>query len=430
MMTIDSSPSAWLNRIYLDLGDFKGGSPHHYKIEFSYNHLVNETSVPYRVQIFNSEFFREFLIRETGLYQYHVENPLQLAPQLRTERWQILCEHLSHYPELSQSNQVRVIELLNSLCFRKAILEYVQPISAAEIAQNENLATLAFSRAVSNLSIHTDRNLPYDLKEIEVIARNAPVGGNLVRIKAGMRMVIESAKTFKDIAGAEYWREFVTHEIEAIKPSLDDFTYGFLMSVYYRAVSFVPLLHRNKEQVVAEMDLSQSYAESLKSRTQEQEIISYENENTILESRTKEALWLGDLDLAEERACKLTQRDPLDPRYWNEVGEVLLKQGRIEEAAQAYRCASRLGPPCASVACFMAGQCYQSLGEIELACDYYLSCLRYDPLSISAVKRLSQIAADLGNEKLEEWCQLRLPQLEQQKQEMLTMGKTLSSYKL
>ena len=127
MFPIESSPKAWLNKIYLDLGNVQAGSPHHYKVEFSYNHLVDQTSVPYQVQVSLPESFREFLIRESGLYQYQVKNPLQLAPELHTERWQILCEHLTNYPALTKSTQVKVIKLLSSLCFHQAVLEYVPP---------------------------------------------------------------------------------------------------------------------------------------------------------------------------------------------------------------------------------------------------------------------------------------------------------------
>lgn len=427
MFSIDSSPKAWLNQIYLDLGNFQGGSPHHYKVEFSYNHLLDQTSVSYQVQVSLPESFREFLIRESGLYQYQVNNPLELAPELQTQRWQILCEHLTNYPALTKSTQVKVIKILSSLCFHQAVLEYVPPMSAVEIARDSDSATLAFLRAMSNFILHSDRHLPYNLKELETIAQNAPLG-HMARITAGLQILVELAKTFRDVEGAEFWRSIVTQEIELIVPLLDAFTAGLLMSVYYRAAVFVPLLKKDQAKVIAEMDLCQAYAESLSGETQEQQIIIYENQSIIGESRTKEALWLRDFDLAEERARKLVERDILDPRYRLELGEVLLKREKVKEAAQVYRSATRLGPPGTAVGWFMAGQCYQSLGELELAYDCYLACLHCDPLAISAIKRLSQIAPFLGDDKFACWCKLRLSQLEQEKQKMVAMGTNLPAY--
>jgi tetratricopeptide (TPR) repeat protein len=429
MFLLDNSPKAWFNQIYLNLDNFRGGSPHHYKVEFSYNNLVEQTSIPYNVQFNLSESFRESLIRELGLHQYQVKNPLELAPELRTERWQIFCDHLTNYPALTKSTQVKVIQLLFSLCFHQAILEYVPLMSAVEIAGNSDSATLAFLRAMSDLMLHTDRNLPYSLKDLETIAQNAPVG-NIVRISAGLQILVDLAKTWKDLEGAEFWRSFVEREIKATVASLDAFGEGLIMSVFYRGAVFVPLLKKNKAQVVAEMDLCQAYAEGLKGETQNQQFVSYENQSVIMESRTKEALWLKDLDLAEERARKLVERDILDPRYRLELGEVLLKRGKVEEAVQAYRSATRLGPPGTAVAWFMMGQCYQSWGELELAYDCYLASLDCDPLAISPVKRLGQIAPLLGDENLANWSQLRLFQLQEEKAKMEADGSTFRGYVL
>ncbi|RUR74217.1 tetratricopeptide repeat protein [Chlorogloeopsis fritschii PCC 9212] len=427
MFSIESSPKAWLHQVYLDLGNFQAVSPHHYKVQFNYNHLVEQTSVPYQVQIILPESFRECLIRESGLYQYQVKNPLELAPELRTPRWQILCDYLTNYSGLTKATQILVIRLLSSLCFHQAVVDYVPPISEAELKSDPNNATLYFLRAISNLTIEADRYLPYNFKELEIIAYNAP-SGHITKILAGLQIVVQLARTLKDLQGAEYWREIVTKELDSTLSSLDDFTAKLLMSVYYRSCVFVPLLKKEKEKVIAEMDLCQSYAESLIPENHEQEIVAYENRSNIQESRTKEALWLRDFDLAEERARQLVERNISDPRYRLELGEVLLKREKIEEAAQVYRSATRLGPPGTAVAWFMAGQCYQSLGDVQLAYDCYLACLHFDPLAISAVKRLSRVASFLGDRKIVSWCELRLSQLEQEKQNMVATGSNAPAY--
>lgn len=418
MFAIESSSIAWLNRPYLDLGSCQVGSPHVYKVEFSYRHLIAERAASYQVQVCLPTSFRESLIRETGMSQYQIENPLELPEQLRTERWQKLCDYLKHYQELQPTIQLQLMRLLSSLCLHRAVLEYVPEMSAAEIAREPILAELAFCRAMSNVILHIDYLLPYSLDEFEIIATNASSGGK-IKIAAALQLVVEYAKTFRNLAKAELWRSILTQEIQAIKPSLDDFSYGLLMSIYYRAVVFVPLLHQNRNKVVQEMELCQSYAESLTYTDEEQQIIAEENQNIILESRTKEALWLGDLDLALERVRRVIEREPLDPRYRLELGEVLLRQGKIKEAIAAYRSATRLGPPGTTVAWFMTGQCYESLSELEMACDCYLACLRADPLAISALKRLEGLARRLGNSVLANWSQLRLSELQKQKQEQL-----------
>lgn len=49
--------------------------------------------------------------------------------------------------------------------------------------------------------------------------------------------------------------------------------------------------------------------------------------------------------MAESRARHLVEMEPLYPRYRLQLGEILLKQRKIEGEAKMYRSAARLGPP-------------------------------------------------------------------------------------
>ncbi|MBE9208648.1 tetratricopeptide repeat protein [Nostoc sp. LEGE 06077] len=417
MTTLNGSPIAWLNRQYFDLGLLNGGKPHHYGIEFSYNSLISNTTLPYTVQVNISPFFRESLVKETGMFQYHVDHPLQLAKELRTERWEKFCEYLANYQELPNLTKLRVMNLLRSLCFHRVVKEYIPEISSAEIASDVELATLAWCRALSSLITHfDDRTFDY-IQEIEAIATHAP-SGSKVKINAGLQMVVEYAKTFGDLAAAEFWREVVTKDIQELKPSLNDFEFNLLMSMYYRSVSFVPFLRRDKQKVVEEMDLCESHARSLNPENELQQIVARENLSLCMESRSKESIWLKDLALAEERVRLIVQLEPLEPRYHLELAEVLTKQGKLEEAAKVYRSATRLGPPGTPVAWFMAGQCHEKIGELELASDCYLASLQIEPEAISVVKHLSNIAPRLGNPGLVNWSNLRLAELEEEQQKL------------
>lgn len=73
------------------------------------------------------------------------------------------------------------------------------------------------------------------------------------------------------------------------------------------------------------------------------------------------------------------------------MGEVFLAQQKVVEAEDAYRWATRLGPPGAEVAYFMLGQCHESQGRDDEAVDSYLSALRIDPGAVSAAQRLSKL---------------------------------------
>jgi len=417
MITLNTSPIAWLNRQYLDLGPLNGGKPHHYGIEFSYRSLVNDISMPYGVQVNISPLFRESLIKETGMFQYRVDHPLQLAKELRTERWEKLCEYLSNYQELPTLTKVRVMNVLRSLCFHRIVKEYIPEMAGSVIADNIDLARLAWCRTLSSLITHFDDGTFDYIKEIETIANHAP-SGSRVKINASLQLVVEYAKTFGNLAAAEFWCEAVTKEIQNLKSSLNDFEYNLLMSVYYRSVSFIPFLRRDKEKVVEEMSLCESYARNLTSDNELQEVVARENLSLCIESRSKEAIWLKNLDLAEERVRLIVQMEPLEPRYHLELAEVLTKQGKIEEAAKVYRSATRLGPPGTPVAWFMAGQCHEKMGELEVASDCYLASLQIEPEAISVVEQLSELAPRLGNPALTNWSNVRLAELQDMQQKI------------
>ena len=163
------------------------------------------------------------------------------------------------------------------------------------------------------------------------------------------------------------------------------------------------------------MDVAEEYARSLHPADEVQKILADENLHP-LQSRTKEAIWLGDLDLAEQRARRMIEVDPLDPRARMEVGEVLVSKGDIVQAAEFYRSAAELGPPGTAIAWFMAGQCYESLDDPEHASDCYLATLRVDPLGISAAERLVDITKLTGNTALNRWAEIRLQELTQKEQ--------------
>jgi tetratricopeptide (TPR) repeat protein len=430
MLSIEDSHIACLNRPYIDLSPFDIGSFHLYGIEHCYQNLVSDAPVgnvpfPYSVQVNLPSSFRKSLIKETGLIQYQVHNPLELNNSLKTERWNKLCFYLRQYQDLDPFVQLRIINLLKSLSFHELVVEYVPEVSASEMNKNSALAGLALNRSMSNLMLQLDHNNQLDLDELECIAHHAP-SQTQIKFSAALQLVVQYAKAFKDLPSAEFWCSVSTQELESLKDTIDPFTYNHLLSIYYRAVVFVPLLGNNKEEVIRQMDLSESYAETLlqKSQTDTQRIIAQENLNIVYESRTKESMWLGDIDMAEEKVKKLNLMDPLDPRYRLELGEIFLKQGKVEEAAKIYRSAARLGPPGTPIAWFMAGQCHEKLGDIDIACDCYLASVQMDELAISAVERLHYLAPQLGNSALANWSTARLQKLKQQQKQIASQPRT------
>ena len=92
----------------------------------------------------------------------------------------------------------------------------------------------------------------------------------------------------------------------------------------------------------------------------------------------------------------------------NAYGVRLLENGKIEEAQEEYLTAAELGPPGSEIALFMAGQCYQALGNNKAALRCFKRSLHYDPMGISALEALGSLdtalfSKDGGLSLIEKW---------------------------
>lgn len=410
--SLDDSFITWMNRPYLDMGDVNTAPLHVYGISYAYSQMVGNTIIGAPLTLIHPISFRESLIREYRLFKYQVTNPLDLADELRTERWNTLCDYLTNYQELAPIIQFRVISLLSSLCLHKAVLQYVPQLCESDIASSNILANLALQRALSNLMIQPDAGNLDNIKEFETIAKQAPLDSH-ERFGSANSLVVLYAKTFRNLKATEYWVNETSKTLDHLKPLLNNFEQKRLQSVYIRAAVFVHLLQGDKQEVVQQMNLCQSLAEELteESTNDQERMLAHENLTTVFESRVKEASWLGNFELAEERAQKMVQMEPLYSKYHLQLGEILINQSKFEEAAKIYRSAARLGPPGTAIAWFMAGQCHEKLGDIDIACDCYLASVEMDELAISAVERLHKLAHYLRNSALVKWSEMRLLEL-------------------
>ncbi|MBN2287953.1 MAG: tetratricopeptide repeat protein [Candidatus Glassbacteria bacterium] len=80
----------------------------------------------------------------------------------------------------------------------------------------------------------------------------------------------------------------------------------------------------------------------------------------------------------EESFARAANLDPDDPYALNNLGSVYLQQGRVEEAAAAYRKAVRLNPGYHKAYANL-GVAYARLGEIKRAVGFYRKALKLEP---------------------------------------------------
>ena len=410
---LDNSFRRWLFRPYLDLEPAVPQAPYHlFGIDFSFRSLVENCRYPHIQACFNPSF-RKALIRDTGLNVYDVDSPLDLPDALMSERWEALCDAIRGFDDLPLTSQIRLSWTLSKMCFQKLVVELITPACNECIAKSDEDAGLAFARAYSRYRMNVDNaSSPYSIDEIACIAGEAPPG--ISCIDANYQMVVQNAKHHADLAAVEYWQERHLEAIDRSRDKLDDFTYGFVMSRYHRVGGFIPQIKRQTHDLVEQMRLAEEYALALPQSDDVYRIAAGEVLYPVLESRTKEALWLGDTDLALERILRAVELSPHDSRALLQLGEVHLERDEPQLALAAYLRAARFAPPGREVAWYMAGQCFEALDDLESACDAYLASLEADPLGISAAEQLEVVATQLGYSILNQWVKPRLEQLQKQ----------------
>jgi tetratricopeptide (TPR) repeat protein len=230
-----------------------------------------------------------------------------------------------------------------------------------------------------------DRPADYGHADLSGLAAIAalPPNRNPVAFNAALMILVHKAKAGAPLEELFDWQARSERNLEGALVGQDCFTSALLQSRFYRAAAFVPQRRGDRADVVRTMDLAEQHARAMVAASDARSLIRLENLYPVLESRTKEALWLGDLELALARAESLIDLDPYDSRAWLELGEVRLRRQEFAPAAEAYATAATLGHPSRAVGLHMAGRCFDRLGQPLLAGFFFKASVEADAQAIS-----------------------------------------------
>jgi tetratricopeptide (TPR) repeat protein len=402
---LDSRFSTWLLRPYLDLGPLQIGPTHARSIDAGWRAYADPDSPFFLPQRALSPGFRVQLAEQAGA-PYAVMDPRDLAEDLRTDRWRQLCQDLELWPKLSSARKCRLAALLHSMCLYEPLLKLI-PEDCFDAGDGDPcVAQLAFCRAsakfMHDLPKRTSSYDPGTMSAFENIAiddrSHAPV-----RFNATAMVFVQKAKARAPFADLDDWSKRFEMAFAAVTDGENGFAAQLFKSRFYRGMGFLPQHAGDREALVKTMDVAERHARDLTPATPAQEILRRENLHAVLESRTKEALWLDDLDLAASRAAELTRVDPYDSKAWAELGQVHYLQENWHRAAEEYVVAAMLGPPANSVGRYMAGVCFRKLGLDFLAAFLFKETLEIDPLGISSRQEIFDLPDIEVMDTLKQW---------------------------
>ncbi|MFT3665946.1 hypothetical protein [Piscinibacter sp.] len=371
---------------------------HAWRPYLSWCRVVDESLPPRNLQRILPPAFRESLQAEIGgRRNLAPTHPFSLDSDLVTPAWMQLCERVRTCPSLSLQQRARVLGLLLSLGYFQLVLKLGRMPDSTELAADRDAASIAGSIAASSLILALEGLQPFSLEGFKKIATHVP-RGSIVRFDALMNLVVQYGKSTYDVSAAQSWREEAHRELDAqlALHGTDSFNGHLLASRFYRGASYVPFLLGQREAVMREMELCEQHARAMVPRDEIDELIWRENMLPVLQSRSKEARWIGDLELAHERLAEGCSIDPSDPVRWIELGEVRLDLGHYEDAEDCYSRAAAFAPPGAALSSYMVGECERLQGHEAMACLYYQRALSIDPLCSSALRQLCALAPVSG----------------------------------
>lgn len=398
--------ASWLLRPYIDLGGFAEGPLYARGIEEYWRAFDDPGVAFFALQRTLPLGFRIELIEETARPEYAVSDPRQLPAALRTERWQSVCDGLERWRALSVDARTRLAVLLHSLCLYDPVISLV-PAPGIRLGRDQlDAIDLIYWRESARYIVGLPQKVSdYRDADLSVFEAIASEGSNAIPagFNAAVKVFVHKAKTRAPVDELVALADRMERVHADTASRTDPFTAELLTSRFYRALALLPQRQGDRVQAVRQMDLAEQHARALQPKTSAQELLYLENLHPVMESRTKEALWLGDHDLALERALEVTQLDPYDSKAWVELGQVRRARKEWAPAAEAYAVAGMLGPPASAIGRHMAGLCFRELGQATLAAYFFKETLEIDPRGFSAREEIRKLP-DVGVLRaLREW---------------------------
>jgi tetratricopeptide (TPR) repeat protein len=292
------------------------------------------------------------------------------------------------------------------MCLYRPLLALIPDVDIGARHGDGATIELAFWRASAKFM----HDLPHriadydaaDMSVFEAIALHAP-DAVPAGFNATAMVFVHKAKSGAAVDDLAAWARRFENALGLATRALDAFTAELFTSRFYRGTAFLPQRRGDRTEVVRIVDLAERHAMKLLPATPAQELLYRENLHALMESRTKEALWLDDKDQALARSLRVVEVDPCDAKAWAELGEVRYLRKEWQEAAQAYATAAMLGPPASALGRHMAGVCLRELGHDQLGALLFKDAAEFDPLGISPREEIHDLPDVPVLRALKEW---------------------------
>src|SRR5262249_54543712 len=149
--------------------------------------------------------------------------------------------------------------------------------------------------------------------------------------------VVFHARETRSLEAAAAWRDKAQQCLDELLAS-DEYTpfeKAMMENRFYRSVTYVPFLRRDRQRLGLGMDRAEELARSVEPGTPYEEFLKLENLRACVESRSKEAFGFGENDLGHQRVLEVLAIDPYEPKTHMEMAETLLLRDNALEAGNS-----------------------------------------------------------------------------------------------
>lgn len=389
----------FLNRGFVDLSATEVGSVQALNPQAAYAHAEAGADYILPIQYNPAGAIRKRILRELDERDYLCDDPSEVEPIVRTPQWSRFVDWSEAFEDLKEADQRNVIVLSQALgLYRHAARLGERGLKRLGRGSNQTRSDFgAWLSGVVVLARFKDTGADSAWRQLledrTAVARSEWLGPDQ-RLSAALFLVVAYSKARPgDPVKARYWRQIAENLYQRL--CLDEhWTKLALASSYWRGISFVPFHGGMREQVTDELSRAEEYALSLPVGSFVEDVTRRQQLHPLFETRIREAIWRGELDLARLRAEELIKIDPQEPKVYITAGDVSLRCHDAERAENYYVKAAVLGPPYTLLARYKLGRVLRDSGESAAALTAFTQGLAAEPRAVTCAEEMASLARE------------------------------------